>query len=123
MGSVNNLSPGLLSMVGLLSLNADNVDWNMRLAAWLDQRTIRAEGEILRKLCSHYLETILKHITERTKQSVHRLDAPPLKVKTQNRKKTIPTLSTLPNYERYIDQSTDNMIVTLMMLLEVSFSS
>ena len=109
-----------MSMVGLLTLSPDNVDWRMRLHSWLHQRPTRAETELLKALCEHYLEDVITHVTDRTRQSVHRLDAPPVTVKSRTKNNMVPVKELPAPYERYMDQSADSMVITLTCLLEVS---
>lgn len=102
-GNLAQVSPSLLVSVGVLSMAPDDVGWRMMLAAWLERRP-ESEYDLLCSLCDQYVETIIQHVNEMTK--------PPVLATTQLR------------YVRVTPQQTnENMIATLMTLVEVRLSS
>ena len=98
-GSLAQVSPSLLVSVGVLSMTSDDVGWCMMLAAWLERRP-DSEYDLLCALCDQYVSTIIQHVDEMTK--------PPVLATTQLR-----YLRVTPQ------QTTENMVATLMTLVEV----
>ena len=103
MESVASLSPSVLSRVGLLSLDKNDVNWRIVLARWLNSRP-ESEQDILQSLTDKYVGPTLEYLDQCTR--------PAVMVGSDRISK--------PRMKRMIDVSEINMVSTFCHLLEVS---
>ena len=103
MESTANLSPSVLSRVGLLSLDKNDVNWHIILARWLNSRP-ESEQEVLQKLTDKYVGPTLEYLDSCTR--------PAVMVGNDRISK--------PRMRRMLDVSEINMVQTFCHLLEVS---
>lgn len=100
---MHNISPSLLASVGVLCMSQDDVGWRLMLAGWVEQRQ-SPDKTLLRTLCEIYVEEIVQYLKDLTKL--------PTQAKPNE---------TGPFYSRVVPyQSEENMIHTLIALLEVN---
>lgn len=102
--TLENLSPSVLSCVGMLSMNTSDVNWPLLVDRWLAKRHER-EVDVLRELCDRYIGPTLEYLASKT--SVPPISgAPP----TQNK----------PSQLRHVVPVTEmGMVNTLLTLVEV----
>ena len=74
----------------------------MMLAQWLESRP-RSDQDLLKTLCDRYMETVMKHVGECTRQPSALAQQPP----------------TGPRYKPVVWRSEEDMISTFTTLLEV----
>ena len=102
--TLENLSPAILSSVGMLCMNTSDVNWPLLVERWLAKRPER-EVDVLRELCDRYIGPTLEYLASKT--SVPPISgAPP----TQNK----------PSQLRHVVSVTEmGMVNTLLTLVEV----
>ena len=105
MESVANLSPSVLSRVGVISLDKNDVNWRIILARWLDGLA-ESQQEIFRTLTDKYVAPTLEYLDACTR--------PALMIGSDRVSK--------PRMKRMIDVSEINMVTTFCHLLEVCMS-
>ena len=99
-----NLSPAVLSSVGMLCMNNADVNWPLLVDRWLASRPDR-EVDVLRELCDRYIGPTLKYLA--SKSSVPPISGAPL---TQDK----------PSQLRHVVSVTEmSMVNTLLTLVEV----
>ena len=59
--TLENLSPAVLSSVGMLCMNTSDVNWPLLVDRWLAKRPER-EVDVLRELCDRYIEIGRAHV-------------------------------------------------------------
>ena len=99
---IDHLSPGLLSRVGVLSMDSSDVNWPLLLTAWLDRRPEK-EQDILRALADMYLGPTLEYLD---------LCLRPAVMTTSKQRKR-------PKMKRIVDTSESNMVLTFCSILDV----
>lgn len=102
--TLENLSPAVLSSVGMLCMNNSDVNWPLLVDRWLAKRPER-EVDVLRELCDRYIGPTLEYLASKT--SVPPISgAPP----TQNK----------PSQLRHVVSVTEmGMVNTLLTVVEV----
>ena len=102
--TLENLSPAVLSSVGMLCMNTSDVNWPLLVDRWLAKRPER-DVDVLRELCDRYIGPTLEYLASKT--SVPPVSgAPP----TQNK----------PSQLRHVVPVTEmGMVNTLLALVEV----
>ncbi|XP_020627063.1 dynein beta chain, flagellar outer arm-like isoform X2 [Orbicella faveolata] len=105
---LENLSPAVLSSVGMLCMNTSDVNWPLLVDRWLAKRPER-EVDVLRELCDRYIGPTLEYLASKT--SVPPVSgAPP----TQNK----------PSQLRHVVPVTEmGMVNTLLTLVEAIISN
>ncbi|XP_015758877.1 PREDICTED: dynein beta chain, ciliary-like [Acropora digitifera] len=103
-----NLSPAVLSSVGMLCMNNADVNWPLLVDRWLASRPDR-EVDVLRELCDRYIGPTLKYLA--SKSSVPPISGAPL---TQDK----------PSQLRHVVSVTEmSMVNTLLTLVEAIISN
>ena len=102
--TLENLSPAVLSSVGMLCMNTSDVNWPLLVDRWLAKRSER-EADQLRNLCDRYIGTTLAYLASKT--SVPPISgAPPTQNKPSKLRHVVPV-------------SEMGMVNTLLSLVEV----
>ncbi|XP_006816781.1 dynein beta chain, ciliary-like, partial [Saccoglossus kowalevskii] len=102
MESLANVSPAVLSKVGILSMDMSDVGWRLIVARWLDSRP-EHEQDVLKELMDVYVEGTLLYLGACTQ--------PAIMGRTGQ-----------PRMKRYINTSDMNMVSTLCTLMEALIS-
>eukprot|EP00057_Strongylocentrotus_purpuratus_P006394 XP_011660868.1 PREDICTED: dynein beta chain, flagellar outer arm [Strongylocentrotus purpuratus] len=99
--SMDQLSPGLLSRVGLLSMDRSDVSWALLLTTWLDRRPEK-DQDILKALTDMYLGPTFEYLD---------LCLRPAVMTTSKQRKR-------PKMKRIVDTSESNMVLTFCAILD-----
>ena len=98
--NLSELSPALLSNVGVVCMSRSDVGWRMMLQMWLDKHQ-EGEQEVIQAFCDQYIEKVIGHLDEYTKPSM------------------LAGLTQEGHYKRVIPHSNEAMISTFTTLFEV----
>jgi len=102
--TLDNLSPTVLSSVGMLCMNTSDVNWPLLVDRWLSKRPER-EVDVLRELCDRYIGPTLEYLASKT-------SVPPVSGASPTQNK--------PSQLRHVVPVTEmGMVNTLLTLVEV----
>ena len=102
--TLENLSPAVLSSVGMLGMNTSDVNWPLLVDRWLAKRPER-EVDVLRELCDRYIGPTLEYLASKT-------SVPPVS--------GAPPTQDKPSQLRHVVPVTEmGMVNTLLALVEV----
>lgn len=102
--TLENLSPAVLSSVGMLCMNTSDVNWPLLVDRWLAKRSER-EADPLRELCDRYIGPTLAYLASKT-------SVPPISGVPPTQKKPSKLRHVVPVSEM-------GMVNTLLTLVEV----
>lgn len=103
-----NLSPAVLSSVGMLCMNTADVNWPLLVDRWLAKRPER-EVDVLRELCDRYIGPTLEYLASKT-------SVPPVS--------GAPPTQDKPSQLRHVVSVTEmSMVNTLLTLVEAIISN
>ncbi|XP_052258855.1 uncharacterized protein LOC127863384 isoform X2 [Dreissena polymorpha] len=98
--TLSNISPALLSSVGVLVMSANDVGWQLMLVQWLERRP-DVDKDLLTGFCDVYIYKTINYLNECTKP--HMFTSPK---------------SAIPQYKRVIHHTVENMVQTFTNLLD-----
>lgn len=102
--TLENLSPAVLSSVGMLCMNTSDVNWPLLVDRWLAKRSER-EADPLRELCDRYIGPTLAYLASKT-------SVPPIS--------GVPPTQNKPSKLRHVVPVSEmGMVNTLLTLVEV----
>ncbi|XP_066025345.1 uncharacterized protein [Pocillopora verrucosa] len=106
--TLENLSPAVLSSVGMLCMNTSDVNWPLLVDRWLAKRSER-EADPLRELCDRYIGPTLAYLASKT-------SVPPIS--------GVPPTQNKPSKLRHVVPVSEmGMVNTLLTLVEAIISN